>query len=257
MIAQSDSNLAIPGGNQAATAVHPPTQTGGGYSFDEEVARLHEKIKRDRVEITSEQRAYLKKLDDEKKAKHADRNRLYRQIEENKNRDRDRHTRYMRNRRLNSPSIRLVGSLRARLNQALKENWKSGGLIDLLGCSIDDFKSHLERHFRTGMSWDTYGKNGWQIDHHMPISMFDLSTEIDQRICFHWTNLIPMWGWANLKKRDRLPSRPSQAMIDYFGWHHIWPAAYAEPKLTPPTPFDFYYAESGKKRERITLPKTQ
>ena len=42
------------------------------------------------------------------------------------------------------------------------------------------------------MSWENYGKGGWVIDHAMPCDFFDLTDEIMQKRCFHWTNLQPI-----------------------------------------------------------------
>lgn len=50
------------------------------------------------------------------------------------------------------------------------------------------------------MSWDNYGMYGWHIDHIKPCSSFDLSNPAEQKICFHYTNLQPLWAKENLSK---------------------------------------------------------
>jgi hypothetical protein len=54
------------------------------------------------------------------------------------------------------------------------------------------------------MSWDNYGrKNGikcWEIDHIRPCCTFDLSKPKEQKKCFYYTNLQPLWATENLKK---------------------------------------------------------
>ena len=52
------------------------------------------------------------------------------------------------------------------------------------------------------MNWENYGV--WHIDHIIPCARFDLSDPGQQKICFHYTNLQPMWGEDNLKKGARL-----------------------------------------------------
>jgi len=47
---------------------------------------------------------------------------------------------------------------------------------------------------------------GWHIDHHIPISSFDLSNEISARCALNWRNLVPMWAKDNLKKSATLPN---------------------------------------------------
>ena len=53
------------------------------------------------------------------------------------------------------------------------------------------------------MSWDNYGTHGWHIDHIRPCASFDLSDEEQQKICFHYTNLQPLWAEDNLKKSKK------------------------------------------------------
>ena len=49
--------------------------------------------------------------------------------------------------------------------------------VELLGCSLDELKTYLESKFQPGMTWDNYSRNGWTIDHILPLSSFNL---IDQ-----------------------------------------------------------------------------
>jgi hypothetical protein len=56
----------------------------------------------------------------------------------------------------------------------------------------------LEEQFEDGMTWENHGE--WHIDHRRPCASFDLVDEEEQRICFHHTNLQPMWGTENLSK---------------------------------------------------------
>ena len=48
------------------------------------------------------------------------------------------------------------------------------------------------------MSWDNVGE--WHFDHRRPCASFDLTDEAQQRMCFHYTNLQPMWAFENLTK---------------------------------------------------------
>jgi hypothetical protein len=50
------------------------------------------------------------------------------------------------------------------------------------------------------MSWDNYGFRGWHIDHKKPCALFDLSLPEQQRECFHFSNLQPLWAADNLAK---------------------------------------------------------
>jgi len=93
--------------------------------------------------------------------------------------------------------------LRSRLTDALKNNIKSKRTLELLGCSIEEFKSHIELQFKEGMTWDNHGHYTWHIDHIRPCASFDLTDPKQQKMCFHYTNMQPLWWIDNLKKGDR------------------------------------------------------
>jgi hypothetical protein len=125
---------------------------------------------------------------------------LYRK--KNKTRISKQHTDYHLNRLKTDINYKLAHNLRGRIWHALKNNIKSIHTIELLGCSIDFLKQHLESQFKPGMSWNNYGFYGWHIDHIKPCIVFDLSKPEEQRKCFHYTNLQPLWAEENIKKRD-------------------------------------------------------
>ena len=70
----------------------------------------------------------------------------------------------------------------------------------LIGCEIDYLMYHIQCQFTKGMSWDNYGF--WHIDHKLPCVKFDLSKPIEQRKCFNFKNLQPLWAIDNIKKSD-------------------------------------------------------
>lgn len=78
--------------------------------------------------------------------------------------------------------------------------------MELIGCDIEHLIKHLESQFRDGMSWDNYGIKGWHIDHIIPCNAFNLWNPEEQKKCFHYTNLQPLWASENLAKSDRIPS---------------------------------------------------
>lgn len=104
---------------------------------------------------------------------------------------------------------RLASVLRSRLHEAIKNGQKTGSAVRDLGCSVSELKLFLESHFHAGMSWENYGrKKGircWEIDHHIPISRFDLRDRSQLLKAVHWTNLRPLWADLNRQKGDSLP----------------------------------------------------
>jgi len=111
---------------------------------------------------------------------------------------------YERNKRKTDSCFRIKQALRCRLYHVLKGTNKSTSTLELLGCSIEEFKNHLERQFINGMSWDNYGYYGWHIDHIKPCDSFDLTLEEEQRKCFHYSNLQPLWAKDNLSKSNKI-----------------------------------------------------
>jgi len=97
--------------------------------------------------------------------------------------------------------------LRTRINLALKQNFKHGKTLEILGCTVIELKQHLESQFQEGMSWNNHSLKGWHIDHILPCASFDLSKESEQRECFHYTNLQPLWWKDNLKKYTNIKPR--------------------------------------------------
>lgn len=113
---------------------------------------------------------------------------------------------YKRKHRHTSLKYRLSQALRQRLREVLKGNNKSAHTLELLGCSVEFFKSHLERQFTEGMTWDTYGKgkDKWNIDHITPLASFDLTDEAQLRKAFNYLNTQPMWEPDNMRKHDKI-----------------------------------------------------
>jgi len=98
---------------------------------------------------------------------------------------------------------RLITRYRSRIYHALKGNTKGQSTKELLGCSIDFLKIHLEKQFTSGMKWENYGD--WHIDHIRPCYDFDLSKPKEQYKCFNYSNLRPLWAidnWSRTKNEE-------------------------------------------------------
>lgn len=113
---------------------------------------------------------------------------------------------YSNQRYKNNINFRLAHKCRMRIKMALKNNPKSAHTIELIGCSIMELKIHLEKQWLLGMNWDNYGKYGWVIDHIYPCNLFDLSDATEQKICFYYKNLQPLWHKDNSEKSSKLLS---------------------------------------------------
>jgi len=98
------------------------------------------------------------------------------------------------------PVFRFSQTLRGRINKTLVRGHATPRTVELLGCSFDMLKAHLESRFTDGMSWSNYGYRGWHIDHVIPLCYFDLTDGTDLKNCFHFLNLSPKWAWENQAK---------------------------------------------------------
>jgi len=107
----------------------------------------------------------------------------------------------------NDPAYKMESSLRRRIHLTVRKGYKSDHTINLLGCSVEDFMKYLETKFHDGMNWNNYGKRGWHIDHIKPCAAFNLTNVTEQRACFHYTNLQPLWWYDNLKKADKITTQ--------------------------------------------------
>lgn len=96
-------------------------------------------------------------------------------------------------------------TLRSRIRGALNKHMagKYRNTDNLTGCSMSDLKEYLENLFIEGMTWEKVGKE-IHIDHIKPCCSFDLTNEEEQKKCFHYSNLQPLWARDNLSKGGKI-----------------------------------------------------
>lgn len=110
-----------------------------------------------------------------------------------------------------SISYRLNQNVRGRIITSIHDQHalKNQETIHYLGCTMEDFKKHIESLFTDGMCWEKYGfyldengerQIGFQIDHIIPCCAFNLDDPLEFLLCFHWKNCQPMWGRENMSK---------------------------------------------------------
>lgn len=110
------------------------------------------------------------------------------------------------------PFYKLKDSIRNRIRASMKSKGfsKNNKTLEILGCSFEEFKLHMENQFEDWMTWDNHGnpKDGilepnktWDIDHIEPI--ITAKTEDDIIRLNHYTNLQPLCSYVNrFIKRD-------------------------------------------------------
>lgn len=99
----------------------------------------------------------------------------------------------------NDTQFKLRNILSNRILNAIKQTGGHKNLktVELLGGSVEEVRNYIESQFTKGMSWGNHGLSGWHIDHIIPCNTFDLTDVEQQKLCFHYTNLRPLWGKEN------------------------------------------------------------
>ena len=119
-----------------------------------------------------------------------------------------------RARRNNNPQMRLARNIGTAMRDTLKHHKAGRPWESLVGYTEDDLRRHLEAQFQPGMTWDNYGKDGWHMDHIIPVSVFSYNRpeDIDFQRCWAMDNLQPLWAHKNLSKGAKL-ERPFQPCL--------------------------------------------
>jgi hypothetical protein len=128
----------------------------------------------------------------------------YRDKEEKKEMHRKYAKEYVRNKTNTNVLYKLKTKISCRIREAMRRKGftKRNVTSQIIGCSWEEFKQHLENQFQKEMTWDNYGMKGWHIDHHIPLATAE--TEEDVYRLNHYTNLKPLWWYQNLSKGDKI-----------------------------------------------------
>jgi hypothetical protein len=112
---------------------------------------------------------------------------------------------YLNERYKTDKKFKLKTLLRNRIANAIMRSYgeKDAVTTQLLGCDWGVVKQHLEEQFKEGMCWENHGRRGWHIDHIRPCASFDLTDPEQQKECFNYKNLQPLWEEDNLKKGSK------------------------------------------------------
>ena len=107
--------------------------------------------------------------------------------------------------RLNIGSLILISFKKTKTEKSYKT-------IDILGCSIEEFRKHIEKQFLKWMTWENHGgKNSsigfnekWDLDHIIPISSAKSLEEV--YLLNHYSNFQPLCSRYNrIIKHSNIP----------------------------------------------------
>ncbi len=118
-------------------------------------------------------------------------------------------------RRKATPAGRLNNSVTSQIYHAVRELKAGRRWEHLVGYSLKDLMSHIEKQFINGMTWENYGIY-WHLDHITPKVAFNYNApaDIDFKRCWALKNLQPLEAKANLSKGAKL-SRPFQPSLSF------------------------------------------
>ena len=129
--------------------------------------------------------------------------------------DRKRHVMKRSNAKIRSTTKgKLSYRIRNRINGYLRRGTKGGRhWEDLVGYTIDDLRTQIEKQFKDGMTWETFMQGEIHIDHKIPLAVhnFEKPEDIDFKKAWALSNLQPLWAHDNLAKGSKLeiPFQPS------------------------------------------------
>lgn len=135
--------------------------------------------------------------------------------------NRDHSRKYLRqyiNRRMKTdPAFAEAQRQRQRVWQSLSRASakKTSRTLDLIGCTAEELRAHIESQFCEGMSWSN--RSEWHIDHIIPLACFDLKNTQTHAIAFHYTNLRPLWKRDNLSKGSKMPEAIPEQLLSRLG----------------------------------------
>ena len=115
---------------------------------------------------------------------------------------------YCKNRKKSDSLYKLSIGIRSLILISFKNQFttKSKKTIEILGCSFEEFKLHLESKFDDKMNWKNQGTY-WHMDHIIPISSAE--TEEDVYRLNHYTNFQPLYWEDNLRKGNKIENPQS------------------------------------------------
>jgi hypothetical protein len=170
-----------------------------------------DKIKSHYIEKKQERLDYNKKYVEENREKVLEKKRKYyyenreERLLKNKiyrSNNKDKRNIHEKNKKKNFPIYSLIVGMRSRIWKytTLLNITKKNRTFEIVGCTPQQLKEHLESQFTGGMTWEN--RSEWHIDHIIPLSSAKTEEEL-YKLC-HYTNLQPLWAEENLKKSNKI-----------------------------------------------------
>jgi len=129
-----------------------------------------------------------------------------RKIRRQKQSRREKDLKRLREKRIENPQFRLSKNISNEIYLSILKNKKGKHWENLVGYTIDELKTHIEKLWLPGMSWGNYIHSGWHIDHVIPKSLWKYSDPEDSEFkqCWSLCNLQPLWAKDNYRKGNKI-----------------------------------------------------
>lgn len=99
-------------------------------------------------------------------------------------------------------STRVRSIVSSSFKRGINQLKKTTKTEQILGCTIEEFRKHIESQFKEGMTFENHGKKGWHLDHIIPISKATTEEEVIK--LNHYTNFQPLWWHENISKGNKI-----------------------------------------------------
>lgn len=111
---------------------------------------------------------------------------------------------YERNKFQSDEKYIIDRKIRTFLKDVIRKNIRKSKYEKILGYTISQFESHIEKQFEPWMSWENYGE--WEIDHIQPKNLFyyDSFNNPTLRKCWNLLNLRPLDKVINNKRKRKV-----------------------------------------------------
>ncbi len=105
-------------------------------------------------------------------------------------------------RRDSDPLYKMSENIRCLIRNSMKRGGfkKTTKTAEILGCSFEEFKIHIENQFTEGMNWGNQGE--WQMDHIYPVAKRRDEAHLIE--LNHYTNFQPLWAEDNRTKGAKI-----------------------------------------------------
>ena len=101
--------------------------------------------------------------------------------------------------------FKLLQMVKVGVYRASGKKVKKQEAMDLLECTFEEYQDYLESKFQPGMTWENHTRDGWHIDHILPLNESEISQE-EKLKRLHYTNTQPLWAKDNINKGNKNPS---------------------------------------------------